>query len=60
MDGFFDNMIVGDSMKTKIIKLETLENVIPLIITPDTQKDCQEWVYVEFPYKHLLPVLEAA
>ena len=24
------------------------------------QKDCQEWVYVEFPYKHLLPVLEAA
>ena len=60
MDGFFDNMIVGDSMKTKIIKLETLENVIPLIIKPDTQKDCQEWVYVEFPYKHLLPVLEAA
>ena len=47
-------------MKTKIIKLETLENVIPLIIKPDTQKDCQEWVYVEFPYKHLLPVLEAA
>ena len=60
MDGFFDNMIVGDSMKTKIIKLETLENVIPLIIKPDTQQDCQEWVYSEFPYKHLLPVLEAA
>ena len=47
-------------METKTIKLETLENVIPLIIKPDTQKDCQEWVYVEFPYKHLLPVLEAA
>ena len=60
MDGFFDNMIVGDSMKTKIIKLETLENVIPLIIKSDTQKECQKWVYVEFPYKHLLPVLEVA
>ena len=49
-------------METKTIKLESinLANVIPLIIKPDTQKDCQEWVYVEFPYKHLLPVLEAA
>ena len=51
-------------METKTIKLDkdtiSLENVIPLIIKPDTQKDCQEWVYVEFPYKHLLPVLEAA
>ena len=47
-------------METKTIKLETLENVIPLIIKPDTQKDCQEWVYSEFPYKHLLPKLEAA
>ena len=49
-------------METKTIKLESinLENVIPLIIKPDTQKDCQEWVYIEFPYKHLLPVLEAA
>ena len=50
-------------METKTIKLNShpdLENVIPLIIKPDTQKDCQEWVYVEFPYKHLLPVLEVA
>ena len=47
-------------METKTIKLEILENVIPLIIKPDTQKDCQEWVYVEFPYNHLLPKVEAA
>ena len=33
-------------METKTIQLE---NVIPLIIKPDTQKDCQEWVYSEFP-----------
>jgi hypothetical protein len=47
-------------METKTIKLEILENVIPLIIKSDTQKECQKWVYVEFPYKHLLPVLEVA
>ena len=44
-------------METKTIKLETLENVIPLIIKP---YESEEWVYVEFPYRHLLPVLEAA
>ena len=59
MDGFFDNMIVGDSMKTKIIKLEILENVIPLP-NRDNSEEKEKWVYVEFPYKHLLPVLEAA
>ena len=47
-------------METNTIKLETLENVIPLIIKPCSQKDGKEWVYSEFPYKHLLPVLEAA
>tara|TARA_R110000824_G_scaffold17339_2_gene70543 strand:+ start:158 stop:301 length:144 start_codon:yes stop_codon:yes gene_type:complete len=47
-------------METKTIKLETLENVIPLIIKPCPQKDSEEWVFVEFPYKHLLPVVEAA
>jgi len=47
-------------METKTIKLETLENVIPLIIKPCEKQDREEWVYVEFPYRHLLPVLEAA
>ena len=46
-------------METKTIKLETLENVIPLIIKP-CEKDSEKWVYSEFPYKHLLPKLEAA
>ena len=44
-------------METKTIKLETLENVIPL---PCREVSDEKWVYVEFPYKHLLPVLEAA
>ena len=45
-------------METKTIKLETLENVIllPLPVTLSEEK----WVYSEFPYKHLLPKLEAA
>ena len=43
-------------METKTIKLETLENVIPL----SSVRTNEGWVYVEFPYKHLLPVLEAA
>ena len=44
---------------TKTIKLESihLENVIPL---PCRETVDQEWVYVEFPYKHLLPILEVA
>ena len=43
---------------TKTIKLEpiNLENVIPLPCVWSHD----EWVYVEFPYKHLLPVLEVA
>ena len=52
-------------METKTTKIlidsgNLIDNVVPLIIKPDTQQDCQEWVYSEFPYKHLLPVLEAA
>tara|TARA_R110002049_G_scaffold6020_4_gene39491 strand:+ start:303 stop:443 length:141 start_codon:yes stop_codon:yes gene_type:complete len=46
-------------METKTIKLETdnnLENVILLPCKPSSEK----WVFVEFPYKHLLPVVEAA
>ncbi len=45
-------------METKTIKLETLENVIPLPCRENSDDD--QWVYSEFPYKHLLPVLEAA
>ena len=47
-------------METKTIKLNShpdLENVIPL---PCRETVDQEWVYVEFPYKHLLPTLEVA
>ena len=49
-------------METKTIKLDAikgsvnLENVIPL----PCEWYREEWVYVEFPYKHLLPVLEVA
>ena len=43
-------------METKTIKLEILENVIPL----PCREPSEEWVYSEFPYKHLLPVLEVA
>ena len=46
-------------MQTKTIKLEMLENVIPLPIREESEVN-GKWVYVEFPYKHLLPVLEAA
>jgi len=46
-------------METKTIKLETLENVILLPIRKETEVN-GEWVYSEFPYKHLLPKLEAA
>ena len=46
-------------METKTIKLESinLENVIPL---PCRENSEEKWVYSEFPYKHLLPVLEVA
>ena len=47
-------------METKTIELTystSLGNVIPL---PSREPVDQEWVYVEFPYKHLLPVLEVA
>jgi hypothetical protein len=46
-------------METKTIKLEISENVIPLPIREETEVN-GKWVYVEFPYRHLLPVLEAA
>jgi hypothetical protein len=47
---------------TKILTIDSgnlIDNVIPLIIKP-CKKDSEEWVFVEFPYKHLLPVLEEA
>jgi len=34
-----------------------LDNVIQLPLPVEVET---EWVYSEFPYKHLLPVLEAA
>jgi hypothetical protein len=47
-------------METKTTKIIIgLENVVPLIIKP-YEKDSEEWVFVEFPYKHLLPKVEAA
>ena len=46
-------------MQTKTIKLEILENVIPLP-NRENSEEKEKWVYVEFPYKHLLPKLEAA
>tara|TARA_R100000742_G_C4249762_1_gene68209 strand:+ start:757 stop:894 length:138 start_codon:yes stop_codon:yes gene_type:complete len=45
-------------VKTKTIKLEILENVIPLPCREVSEEG--QWVFVEFPYKHLLPVLEVA
>ena len=45
-------------METKTIKLEILENVIPLPCREVSDEG--QWVFVEFPYKHLLPVLEVA
>ena len=47
-------------METKTIKLETLENVIPLPCRDQKSDDENQWVFVEFPYKHLLPKVEAA
>ena len=35
-----------------------LENVIPLHSVENS--DDGQWVFVEFPYKHLLPKVEAA
>ena len=51
-------------METKTTKIlidsgNLIDNVVPLIIKP-CKKDSEEWVYSEFPYKHLLPKLEAA
>ena len=45
-------------METKTIQLETLENVIPLPCREVSEEG--QWAFVEFPYKHLLPVLEVA
>ena len=36
-----------------------LDNVIQLPLLVEVEGKT-EWVYSEFPYKHLLPVLEAA
>ena len=51
-------------METKTTKIlidsgNLIDNVIPLTIKP-CKKDSEEWVFVEFPYKHLLPKVEAA
>ena len=51
-------------METKTTKIlfdsgNLIDNVVPLIIKP-CKKDSEEWVFVEFPYKHLLPKMEAA
>ena len=51
-------------METKTTKIlidsgNLIDNVIPLIIKP-CKKDSEEWVFVEFPYKHLLAKVEAA
>ena len=43
-------------METKTIQLD---NVIQLPLPVEVDVDTT-WVYVEFPYKHLFPVLEAA
>ena len=52
-------------METKTTKIlidsgNLIDNVVPLIIKPCSQKDGKEWVYSEFPYRHLLPKVEAA
>jgi len=46
-------------METKTIKLETLKNVI---LFPSREKSDEKDIRFpsEFPYKHLLPKLEAA
>ena len=44
----------GDS----VTKTFELDNVIQLPLPVEVETE--EWVYSEFPYKHLLPVLEAA
>ena len=51
-------------METKTTKIlidsgNLIDNVVPLIIKP-CKKDSEEWVFVEFPYKHLLPKVEVA
>ena len=47
-------------METKTTKIIIgLENVVPLP-NRENSEEKEKWVYVEFPYKHLLPVLEAA
>jgi hypothetical protein len=50
---------MGDSMETKTIKLDTAINLENVILLPEVRTK-EKWVYSEFPYKHLLPKLEAA
>ena len=48
-------------METKTIELTyspCLDNVVPLPCREVSDEG--QWVFVEFPYKHLLPTLEAA
>jgi len=51
---FFDIVIVGGKM-TKTIKILHLPCLKDL-----TEVEVEETILVEFPYKHLLPKLEAA
>ena len=45
---------------TKTIEIQNVIPLPPLPPLPCDDEEKEEWVYVEFPYKHLLPVLEAA
>ena len=58
--GALHNLTLCVSMFTGGFMTKTfeLDNVIQLPLPVEV--DETEWVYSEFPYKHLLPVLEAA
>ena len=48
-------------METKTTKIIIgLENVVTLPCRDQKSDDENQWVFVEFPYKHLLPKVEAA
>ncbi len=52
-------------METKTTKIlinsgNLIDNVIPLPCRDKKSDDENQWVFVEFPYKHLLPKVEAA
>jgi hypothetical protein len=54
---FFDILIVGGKMEkttAKILQLPCLKDLV------EVEVEVEETILVEFPYKHLLPKLEAA